>query len=245
MATAPVADQQQLLKVQDADLRLKQARHRLETLPQIAHIAELAGRAKDLQEDAIARGAEVSDLRRDVTKAEDDVQSVRSRADRDTARLESGSGSAKDLQALQAELEVLKKRQGDLEDIELEAMERLESAEKLHAEASSQRDAIDSQIAELEAERDRAAAEIHEEIADIEAERVRLAEPLDSALMSLYERIRGNNGGVGAAALRGPTCLGCNMTLNPGDLQAVNTAAPEQIVRCEDCGSILVRKADA
>lgn len=244
MATAPAADQQRLLDVCDADVRLEQARHRLEVLPQIAQIAELEGRAKDLQDDAIARAAEVSDLRREVTKAEDDVQAVRSRAERDTARLESGSTNAKDLQALQGELEVLKKRQSDLEDIEIEAMERLEAAEKLHAEAVTQSDAIESQIAELEAARDKATAEIHEEIADIEAERVRLAEPLDGTLMSLYERIR-QQSGVGAAALQGNTCLGCNMTLNPGDVEAARSATPDQIVRCEECGCILVRKGDA
>ncbi|WP_062078972.1 zinc ribbon domain-containing protein [Demequina globuliformis] len=245
MATAPVADQQRLLEVQDADLRIQQARHRLETLPQLAQIAELTGRAADLQEDAIARGAEVSDLRREVTKAEDDVQAVRARAERDQSRLDSGSANAKDLQALQAELEVLKKRLSDLEDIELEAMERLETAEASHADATRQRDAIDAQIAELEAERARAAADIQDEVADIEAERVLKAEGLDAALVSLYERLRDQHGGVGAAALQGPRCLGCNMTLNAGDLRAIESAPADQVVRCEECGRILVRKADA
>ncbi|GMA34100.1 hypothetical protein GCM10025876_03040 [Demequina litorisediminis] len=88
----------------------------------------------------------MSDLRREVTKAEDDVQAVRQRADRDRSRLESGTGSAKDLQALQSELEVLARRQSALEDVEIEAMERLETAEALHADARTQRDAIAADI---------------------------------------------------------------------------------------------------
>ncbi|WP_062072057.1 zinc ribbon domain-containing protein [Demequina sediminicola] len=245
MATAPAGDQQRLLEVQDADLRIQQARHRLDTLPQIAQIAELSGRAADLHEDVIARATEVSDLRRDVTKAEDDVQSVRTRAERDQARLDSGTGSAKDLQALQAELEVLTRRLSDLEDIELEAMQSVENAEKLHADATTQRDAITAQLDVLEAERAHAAAEIADEIADIEAERVMKAEGIDAGLLSLYERLRASNGGVGAALLQGRVCMGCNMTLNPGDVQAMTSAPSDQIARCEECGRILVRKADA
>ena len=54
---------------------------------------------------------------------------MRARAARDNARLESGQGTPKDLQALSSELEVLTRRVSDLEDTELEVMERLEVAE--------------------------------------------------------------------------------------------------------------------
>ncbi len=245
MPTAPVADQLRLLDVQDADLRLQQARHRRETLPVTEQIRELAGRAADLEEDAVARGTEVSDLRREVTKAEDDVQAVRLRADRDRGRLESGTGSAKDLQALQSELEVLGRRQSALEDIEIEAMERLETAEKLHGEVRSQRDAIAADITRLSDERDEQLAAIDAEIGDIAAERALAVEGIDAALVALYEKLRDHNGGVGAAALRGTQCLGCHMTLNPADLRQIESAAPDAVVRCEECGRILVRKADA
>ena len=44
----------------------------------------------------------------------------------DQAKLDSGQGSAKDLQALQHEITSLAARQSALEDVELEVMERLE-----------------------------------------------------------------------------------------------------------------------
>lgn len=245
MPHAPVADQLRLLEVQDADLRLQQARHRRATLPVTEQITELSARAADLEEDAVARGTEVSDLRREVTKAEDDVQAVRQRADRDRSRLESGTGSAKDLQALQSELEVLARRQSALEDVEIEAMERLEAAEALHADARTQRDAIAADITKLSAERDEQLRDIDAEIGDIEAERALKAEGLDATLVALYEKLRDQHGGVGAAALRGSQCLGCHMTLNPADLRTIASAAPDAVVRCEECGRILVRKADA
>ncbi|MFN3867179.1 MAG: zinc ribbon domain-containing protein [Demequina sp.] len=244
MPTAPVADQLRLLDVQDADLRIQQARHKRDHLPVHAQLAELSAQDTVLDDEAIARGAEVTDLRREVTKAEDDVQAVRARADRDRARLESGSSSAKDLQALQGELELLTRRQSALEDVELEAMERLEVAEAELARVKAQREDLTKRVRELEHERNVAVRSLDAEIEETQVQRAAAAEGIDAALMALYERLRDQHGGIGAAVLRGSTCGGCHMTLNPSDREAIERATAEHVVRCEECGTILVRKAD-
>ncbi|WP_062202572.1 zinc ribbon domain-containing protein [Demequina salsinemoris] len=243
MATAPAADQKRLLDVQDADLRAQQLRHKRATLPQNAQLEELNARLADLHEERIARTAEVGDLRRAVTKAEDDVQTVRGRQERDQKRLDSGSGSPKDLQALQSELEILARRRSDLEDVELEAMEKVEEAESVLASAVEQATALEAQVAEVTAELDVAVREIDADLVTVHDERGTAARDLDEGLMALYEKLREQNGGVGAAALVGGTCQGCHMTLNAGDLAEITSAAPDRIVRCEECGRILVRNA--
>ncbi|WP_297081213.1 zinc ribbon domain-containing protein [uncultured Demequina sp.] len=243
MPNAPVDHQLRLLDVQAADLRIQQAEHRRVTLDVLGRLDELTREDAALEEETVARATEVSDLRREVTKAEDDVQSVRARADRDRGRLESGSSNAKDLQALQSELEVLTRRLSDLEDIELEVMERLENAEAAHADAVARREDIAKRRRELEHQRDVEFRSIDEEIRVAQEERSAAAEGLDAGLLSLYERLRGQYGGVGAAPLQGSTCQGCHMTLNPADVRAIESAAPEQVMRCEECGRILVRKA--
>ena len=243
MPSAPAADQLRLLDVQDVDLRAQQARHRRANLPVLAQIAELELRLTDLDDARVGRATEVSDLRRAVQKAEDDVEVVRSRAQRDSARLESGQGSPKDLQALSSELEVLKRRQEALEEIELEAMEALEAAEREHASAVEQVDAIRAQLDELARERDAAVVDIDKELADLVVERAAAAEGLDGALLALYEKLREANGGIGAAALQGSQCLGCRTMLNPGDLRDIQAKADDAVVRCEECGRILVRGA--
>jgi hypothetical protein len=245
VATAPAADQRRLLTVQDADLRATQASHRRHHLPVIARIDELQGRALDFDEERVARGTEVTDLRREVAKAEDDVESVRARATRDRERLDSGQGTPKDLQALQSELEVLTKRQADLEDVEIEVMQRLEDAEKAQAAAAAQHQAISEQIEELEREREAAEAEIDKELAQILQEREKAVDGIDAELLALYEKLRGQHGGIGAAALTGSTCEGCHMNLNPSDLVRIRAAADDTVIRCEECGRILVRGAAA
>ncbi len=243
MPTAPAADQERLLAVQELDTHLQQARHRRASLPVLATIAELEAEAVDVGERVVALGTEAGDIRREVTKAEDDVQSVRARAERDRERLDSGQGSAKDLQALQGEVETLAKRQSDLEDVELEAMERLEAADEALATAKARADEIAKALAAAASERDAAFAEIDAEIAGLAAERAAAAEGIDAGLAALYEKNREAHGGIGAAALRGNQCLGCNMDINPGDLAAIQAAPADQVCRCEECGTILVRGA--
>ena len=245
MPNAPHDHQLRLLAVQDADLRIQQAQHRRATLPVLAQIDELVQHDRGLEEEAVARGTEVTDLRRAVAKAEDDVQSVRERAERDRTRLASSGTSAKDLQALQADLEILERRTGDLEDVELEAMESLETAEAAQAEVVARREDNVKRLRELEHERDITLRSIDQEIEETAQERAAAAEGLDAGLVSLYERLRDQHGGVGAAALQGTTCLGCHMALNPADLRAIENAPADQIVRCEECGRILVRKEGA
>jgi predicted nucleic acid-binding Zn-ribbon protein len=241
VTTAPPEDQRRLLEVQALDTRLAQLAHQRRSHATLARLTELDGRLADVDTSLVASRTAVKDLRRELAKAEADVEQVRARADRDRSRLDSGQGSAKDMQALQHELVALGRRQGELEEVELEVMERLEAHEGALAELDSAADVIRGQRAEAEAERDAAFATIDAEVTEVTAQRARLAEGLDAGLVTLYDRLRGQLGGLGAAALRGRRCEGCRLELNPTDVEAIRKAAPDQVARCEECGRILVR----
>lgn len=244
MPKAPVADQLRLLTVQDLDTKLAQARHRLANLPARRELDDVTAEAASLEETRVEAATAVSDLRREVTKAEDDVVTVRARADRDNARMLSGAGLApKELQALQSELDVLAKRQGDLEEIELDAMQRLEDAESEVTRVTVQIDAVAAKVADITARLHDEAADIEAEIVSLTAGRANAVAGLDEGLLALYEKLRTQHGGTGAAALQHGACQGCNMSLNPADLAHIEAAAADDIVRCEECGRILVRGA--
>jgi uncharacterized protein len=245
VTTAPAADQRRLLDVQSLDTRLDQLAHKRRTLPELARLAELDGQLDDLHTALVTSQTAVSDLRREVAKAEADVEQVRARAARDQARLDSGQGSPKDLQALQHELETLGRRQGDLEEVELEVMERLEAHETTRGEVTIAHDALIARRAEVVVERDAAFAAIDAEVAALGAERATAADGLDAGLVTLYERLRGQLGGSGAAALRGRRCEGCRLELNPLDLDGIKKKSEDTVVRCEECGRILVRLPEA
>ncbi len=244
MTSAPAADQRRLLDVQELDTRLSQLAHRRRSLPALARIAELDGQLADLDTALVASRTSASDLRTELAKAEADVEQVRRRATRDQERLDGGQVSAKDAQALTSELTSLAARQSHLEDVELEVMERLEAHEAALAELERAHAALVAARDEVVAERDRGYAEVDAEADRVRAERERTVAGLDAGLVALYERLRGQLGGSGAAALRGSRCDGCRLELNPLDLEQIRARPADAVVRCEECGRILVR-ADA
>lgn len=245
MTNAPVADQLRLLEVQALDTRLAQLAHQRRTHPANAAAAELAAQLADLEGALVTSRTAVGDLRRELAKAEADVQQVRSRADRDRARLESAAVSAKDAQALTSELEALARRQEALEEVELEVMERLEAHETALTDVTKARDALLEKQQGAAGELEQVLAGIDAEVAQVTAEREQRAQGLDAGLVTLYDRLRGQLSGLGVAALRGRRCEGCRLELNPVDVARIQAAPPEQVVRCEECGRILVRGAEA
>ena len=64
---------------------------------------------------------------------------------------------------------------------------------------------------------------------------------IDAGLVTLYDRLRNQLGGLGAAVLNGRRCEGCRLELNPSDVAAIKAKGPEQVARCEECSRILVR----
>lgn len=245
MSTAPPQDQQRLLQVQALDTRLAQLSHRRRSLPEHAALADLARRSAGLADQLVSARTLVGDVQRELVRAEQEVELVRARAQRDAQRLAAGTGTAKDLQALLRDSEALARRQSDLEDVELEVMERLESAQALVAELEQQADALSAERTALTARRDAATAEIDAEAAAVRADRAAAAEGLDAGLVTLYERVRETSGGLGAAPLQGDRCGGCRLQLNPVELGRIRSAPAAEVLRCEECGRILVRVPEA
>ncbi|MDT0164234.1 C4-type zinc ribbon domain-containing protein [Actinotalea sp. AC32] len=245
MTTAPVADQLRLLEVQALDTRAAQLAHARSSHPVHAALTELEGRLADVDGAYVTSRTALGDLRRELAKAEQDVEQVRTRAERDRTRMESGAASVKDVQALSSELEALGRRQAALEEVELELMERVEAHETALAELAGARDGLLAEQARLRGELDAAVAEIDRHAEALRAEREQRADGIDTALVALYDRLRSQLGGLAVAPLRGRRCEGCRLELNPSDLARISAAPAEQVVRCEECGRILVRGVDA
>ncbi|GAB3454147.1 C4-type zinc ribbon domain-containing protein [Kineococcus endophyticus] len=245
MPKAPAIDQQRLLDLQAVDTRLAQLAHRRGTLPEQTELDALEKERRRSGDMLVAARTLVGDVERQVAKAEADVAQVRDRAARNTKRLESGTGSAKDLQGLQHELESLARRQGVLEDEELVVMERLEQVQFAAAELTTTDTELAEQIADVTARRDASLGEVAQEETAVLARRQAIVMGIDDALVALYEKVRAPRGGVGAALLRSRRCGGCQLELNASDLAEIRGAASDDVVFCEECGRILVRTEES
>ncbi|MFG1777119.1 zinc ribbon domain-containing protein [Micromonospora sp. NPDC049048] len=232
--------QRRLLDLQAIDTTLAQLAHRRRSLPERAELDALARELSALEDERVRAQVAVDDLDRDIARMEKDVDQVRARKAKNEARLTAGTGPARELEALQHELASLNRRQGDLEDAELELMEQRETAqgvldgvEKRLADVREKRD-------DAERRRDASLAEIAKEEEFKRGARQPLAADLPADLVQLYDKIREDTG-LGAALLTAGRCGGCRLELSGADVARIRKADPDEVVRCEDCRRIMVR----
>jgi uncharacterized protein len=237
---AEVAQQRSLLELSKLDAEMSRIAHRATHLPQqedyerkqVEHSAanDRVGAVRIMLEDVDAQ----------VSRFESEIDAVRQREDRDRSLLKSGATDAKQLSDLQHELETLIRRRTSLENSLLDVMERREelqaqldaelaAIDALQTELSSAREALDAVLAEIDQARQRHSSR-----------RDTLTAGLDPALSALYERQRAG-GGPGAGPLLGHRCGACRIEIDRGELSRISAAADDELMRCPECGAILLR----
>jgi predicted nucleic acid-binding Zn-ribbon protein len=238
--------QLRLLELQALDSGLDRLAHRRKTLPELAEIERLEGLVEALRDDTVRAQTEVSDLAREQKKFEDEIEQVRTRRTRDETHLNSGAvTNAKQLEELQHEVATLNRRQSDLEDGELEVMERAETAQATLDRLTGESDRLLAARDEAAIARDKAFGEIDDEIARTTAERASMAATFPADLLALYEKLRADHGGVGAGAIARGACGGCRLDLMQNEKADIRAAAVDDVLRHEECGRIMVRTAES
>lgn len=241
---ADPGQQWKLLDLAALDTRAAQVAHRRNNLPEAAQTATAQAEHDALFTELVRTRTARSDAEREVAKAESDTQLVRDRLKRTTARLDDGSASSRELQGVQSELESLERRAGVLEDEQNLVEERLAAlGERLERLAAAEPEAA-GRLEEARAAERTARSGLDEAERTIDRSRSDLVGGIGPALLNLYERIRSQSG-MGAAALTARRCGGCNLELLGADLRRVATAADDEVVRCENCGRILVRTSES
>ncbi|QSB06570.1 zinc ribbon domain-containing protein [Natronoglycomyces albus] len=237
-------DQRRLLELQATDTAIAQLEQSLKTLPEAERIPALQREAIRLRDQVSAREAGIADLDRDIARVEKEIAVVTKRANNDRDRMAAGSVTPKQLEGLQSELESLANRQNELEDQQLELME---TRERLEATLAGHIDQLkNSQAAQQEAERarDAAVAEVDEKIAHHRQQREHLSASIPSSLVELYEKVRAKKP-IAAALLRLRSCESCRIEKSPADLAPIRAAGPDEVLRCEECGAILIRTEES
>ena len=238
--------QLKLLDVQELDSRLDALRHQAANLPETAELRRLSAQMAELRATEGALRTEVEDLTREQRRADADVEQVKARRVRDQQRLDSGViGNPKDLERLQHELVSLDRRVTELEDAELEVMERAEAAQATLDGLTSQRATHLAARAEAEQAAATATVEIDAEVETTAAERAELAATMPADLLALYEKIRAAEGGVGAGEIARGRGGGCRLDLMNNEKAEYRAAPPDEVLRHEECGRILVRTAES
>jgi predicted nucleic acid-binding Zn-ribbon protein len=230
-----------LLLVQERDTALDRLRHRRATLPERAQLEALESELRAQQAQHAAVQAQQREVHAEERRLDDEARTIRAHADDAEKKLYAGTTSSpRELQAMQADVDMLKRHVSDIEDRELEVME---AREKLDGEVTAVEAAIATADAAAQVLRDAIAVsetEIDAETTTEAAARADLAQGVSEALLNNYERRRTQNKGAGAARLVGNTCQACHLTIPSTEAERIRRGAGAEVDYCDNCGAILV-----
>ncbi|KRO37722.1 MAG: hypothetical protein NWP62_03930 [Candidatus Planktophila sp.] len=238
---ASPSDQRSILDIARFDQQTNSLRHKAATLPEIAELASTVIKSNNARDLRIAAETELSDVKRELLRAEADVEQVVSRITRDEARLIGGSASPKELEQLQHEVGSLGVRRAELEEVELEIMMRVDAINERISTLKAEEAEHAAVIADLEIRKENALTIFNKDLEAIAKDRAEIIQGVEKAFIDLYEKIRETSGGVGAAALSAGSCTGCNLSINAVEIKRMADLADDEVVRCEECRCILVR----
>jgi predicted nucleic acid-binding Zn-ribbon protein len=172
---------------------------------------------------------------------DDEARLLNDQAMNAEARLYGGEvTSPRELQALQADIEQLKRRQRTIEDRQLATMEEREPLEARLAEIEAMLESIDAEVATARATLSASEAALDAELSDERSARDAIAVSIDDSLLSAYEERRAKANGVGAARLVGMMCQGCHLSIPATEVDRIRRAPAGTVEYCDNCGCILV-----
>ena len=234
-------DQRQILNTASLDQRTTALNHKAQILAEHSLLVNVTTKSHNVRDLRIGAQTELSDVKRELLRAEADVEQIVMRITRDEARLNGGSASPKELEQLQHEVGTLSVRRAELEEVELEVMMRIDEINARISELSDQEANFAAEIVDLEIRKENALAAFNSELELITKERSETLASVNPELIALYEKIRTSNNGTGAAALIAGSCNGCHLSINAVELKRITDIADNEVVRCEECRCILVR----
>jgi len=237
---AEVIQQRSLLELAELDAERGRIEHRAGNLVELKRLEAIQALHREANDRLAALQIALDDLNEQVGKFEGEIDGVRQREDRDRKLLDSGATDAKQLTELQHELETLERRQASLEDSLLEIMERREELQNDQTAELTKIDELQKELGEAQQACDEARSELDRLRGQSLSRRDELVAGLDADLVALYERQR-TRGGAGAGLLQGGRCGACRIEIDRGELARISAAADDDVLRCPECGAILLR----
>jgi predicted nucleic acid-binding Zn-ribbon protein len=230
-----------LLSLQAFDSKIVQFKSQILNLPESKELEIIKKKLSELGEVLKVIQGEEDSINQELKRSENDVELVDTRIERDEKRLASGTGTAKELEQTQHELQTLHKRKSELEEVELEIMVRKEAIDERLKVQNDEIEKFSKSRSDLEATVATKSAQLLEQINTATSERTELITNISAELVNLYEKIRTNASGVAAARLFEGKCEGCHLTLNAVEITRIKGLPEDEVVRCEECNRILVR----
>jgi uncharacterized protein len=230
-----------LLALQERDGALDRLLHRHQTLPERDALARAEADARALDQRLATLRAERDGVAREEQKLDDEARALAEKATEVEAKMYSGEiSSPRELQAMQSDVESLRRHQRGVENRELELMETREPLDATLSELDENRLVLEGELERIRRTLAEAEAVIVAEMQEERAARDAIAAGIEERLVKEYERCRALAHGVGVARLVGTTCQGCHLSIPAIEAERIKKTAGDPLAYCDNCGAILV-----
>lgn len=202
-------------------------------------LKELEGEFEKIEERFQSTEKELSEVEHERKKLEDTIELQTEKIKSNKEKLFSGTiTSSKELENYQEEIEILTKRNEELEDKELGLMMIQDDKAPVLDELKQKRDESKKKMDELKEKIEDDIKKVQQEISDIKEKRQDIAKKIPKEKLKEYQDIRNKKGGIAVAVLKDGFCSACNMQLSPIDLEEITE--PDVLYKCPLCSRILI-----
>ncbi len=241
--TPKVEQIKKLIQVQEIDLRIDQLEKQKNFVPK--EVEEIEQKLSLLHREYAQKEKALEEAQKTSNQIQAAVELNQDRLNRTNTKVE-GIQNSKEFQAMNREIDQLKKMAESLIEKKETAAKEIESSSKSLEETKIKFEDLknkkEDQVSKLQSE----GKNLSGDLESLKKDRLQHAEGIARSLLRQYDRVRKSREGLGIVPLVGSMCQGCHMTIPP---QMANHAVrTEDIIECPSCLRILYvpeRKEDS
>lgn len=228
----------ELLLLAEVDREIARARRAINAAQDPKHTQSLRDEQRQVASELIDARSALDSVELDTKRAQQDLDVVENRIKKDQLQLNATS-SAKDAQGIQSELETLNRRKSELEDLQLDLMERAEAAQAKNAEILARKADVDARLNKVLSDLESELIKLKSGIELLTAKRAKQADQLGVELFDFYEKKAKK--GIAAARLDSRECGACHMTIGATAHAEIASLPADELAFCSECQAVLVR----
>jgi predicted nucleic acid-binding Zn-ribbon protein len=228
-----------ILELQELDTSIDRLSHRREQLEAGEEIAAVRAETEAAESRLGELRLGLDAVGRESSRLEHEIESMGAKLAAEEKRMYDGSiANAKELEALQHEIANLRDRRSRAEDELLDQMVRREDLEARASEADVEVVAARARVEEVGGGAATELDDIAAALTERSATRAEIASEVEAELLELYEDLRRQKRGIGAAAIVDGVCQACHEKLSAVELDKLKHT--DDVKRCEHCRRIVV-----
>jgi hypothetical protein len=224
----------------EADRWIDRVRGQRDHLPEADELRELEDQLRILVNSLSTTQASLAPLQASLDATHEQARQLLERVVHLESALSTSTAGARELEAVQHEVEQVRTRIAATEEVELGLLIEVEPLQDQLATIRSEAQPLAARRAEVLASLSELTQSLNEEIASLTQSRQERADELSEPWRSRYEATLKRVGGSGAALLDAGRCDGCRIALSPLELDRFKLRSPGELMECPECGRFLL-----